>query len=62
MADVLCRAGETDLGDGQWLPIDGSPVDFTFPGEPGFASTQPLFDCDAMMSFVPPAGVTHVSY
>lgn len=40
--------GETDLGDGQWLPIDGSPVDFIFPGEKGFASTQPLYDCDAL--------------
>ena len=40
--------GETDLGDGQWLPIDGSPVDFVFPGEKGFASTRPLYDCDAL--------------
>lgn len=40
--------GETDLGDGQWLPIDGSPVDFIFPGEKGFASTQPIYDCDAL--------------
>ncbi|AWD22282.1 hypothetical protein [Fuscovulum blasticum] len=40
--------GETDLGDGQWLPIDGSPVDFTFPGDKGFASTQPIYDCDAL--------------
>lgn len=40
--------GETDLGDGQWLPIDGSPVDFIFPGEEGFLSTQPKYDCDAL--------------
>jgi hypothetical protein len=40
--------GETDLGDGQWLPIDGSPVQFVFPEEEGFLSTQPLFDCDAL--------------
>ncbi len=40
--------GQTDLGDGQWLPIDGSPVDFAFPGEKGFAATQPLYDCDAL--------------
>lgn len=44
----LAGPGETDLGDGQWLPIDGSPVDFIFPGEKGFASTQPLYDCDAL--------------
>jgi hypothetical protein len=39
-----------DGGDGNYLPLDGSPVQFIFPGEPGFASTQPLFDCDAVMS------------
>jgi hypothetical protein len=38
--------GETDLGDGQWLPIDGSPLQFIFPGEEGFLSSQPLFDCE----------------
>ncbi|GHC50092.1 hypothetical protein [Neogemmobacter tilapiae] len=42
--------GETDLGDGQWRPIDGRPVEFIFPGEPGFMSTQPVFECDALMS------------
>jgi hypothetical protein len=40
--------GETDLGDGQWLPIDGSPLQFISPGEPGFAATQPLYDCDPL--------------
>ena len=40
--------GETDLGDGQWLPIDGSPVDFVFPGEVGFLANQPIYDCDAL--------------
>ncbi|VDC20429.1 hypothetical protein [Pseudogemmobacter humi] len=45
--------GQTDLGDGQWLPIDGSPLDFIFPGEPGFASTRPLFDCDPLMTRAP---------
>lgn len=39
-----------DGGDGTYLPLDGSPIQFIFPGEPGFASTQPLFDCDAVMS------------
>lgn len=34
--------GETDLGDGQWRPIDGSPVQFVFPDEPGFLATQPI--------------------
>ena len=40
--------GETDLGDGQWLPIDGSPVEFIFPGEDGFLATQPKYDCDVL--------------
>jgi hypothetical protein len=40
--------GETDLGDGQWRPIDGSPVEFIFPGEPGYLATQPIYDCDAL--------------
>ena len=45
--------GETDLGDGQWLPIDGSPVQFVFPGEDGFLSSQPLYDCDALTAELP---------
>lgn len=40
--------GETDLGDGRWLPIDGSPVEFVFPGEKGFLARQPIHDCDAL--------------
>ena len=54
--------GQTDLGDGMWREIDGRPVQFIFPGEPGFAAKQPLFDCDAIMSMAQPEGVTHVSY
>lgn len=54
--------GETDLGDGQWRPIDGSPVDFAFPGDPGFASKQPIHECDEIMSFAVPEEVTHVRY
>jgi len=45
--------GEADLGDGDWLPVDGSPVQFIFPGEPGYLSTQPIFECDAQMSSYP---------
>ncbi len=39
---------------GDFLPLDGSPVEFIFPGEPGFAASQPLFDCDPMMSQLQP--------
>lgn len=45
---------EWEQPDGQWLPLEGSPVEFILPGEPGFASTQPIFDCDAMMSGLGP--------
>lgn len=41
---------EWDPGDGNYLPVDGSPVEFIFPGEPGFLKTQPIYDCDAVMS------------
>ncbi|QYZ69853.1 hypothetical protein [Neotabrizicola shimadae] len=43
---------EWDGGEG-FVPIDGSPVQFILPGEPGFAATEPLFDCDAIMSSYP---------
>ncbi|MCB6178110.1 hypothetical protein LHP98_08200 [Rhodobacter sp. Har01] len=46
--------GETDLGDGQWLPSDGRPMDFAFPGDKGFGATQPIFDCDAVLSLTWP--------
>ncbi len=45
--------GEADFGDGQWLPIDGSPVQFIFPEEPGYMATQPLFECDALTAELP---------
>jgi hypothetical protein len=48
-----------DGGNGEYVPIDGSPVQFVFPGEPGFAATEPLYECDAVLSSLPP-GVIHV--
>jgi hypothetical protein len=45
--------GETDLGDGLWRPIDGSPVEFIFPGEEGFLDRQPKYDCDALTARAP---------
>lgn len=47
---------EWDGGSG-YVPIDGSPVQFIFPGEPGFAATEPLFECEGVMSALPPAVV-----
>jgi hypothetical protein len=40
--------GETEMEDGQWLAVDGSPVEFVFPGEEGFLAAQPRYDCDAL--------------
>jgi hypothetical protein len=40
---------EWDGGDG-FVPLDGSPLQFVFPGEPGFFSTEPLYECDAVLS------------
>jgi hypothetical protein len=51
--------GETDLGDGQWLPIDGSPVEFIFPGEEGFLGIQPKYDCDVLSAELPVVRVSH---
>ncbi len=44
-------------GQSEWmtdegaLPVDGTPRQFIFPGEKGFFSTEPIFDCDATMSY-----------
>lgn len=51
--------GETDLGDGIWRPIDGSPVEFIFPGEEGFLARQPKYDCDALTASLPVWRVSH---
>lgn len=47
---------EWDGGDGTYLPLDGSPVQFVFPGEKGFFATEPLFECDAVLSSYRPGG------
>lgn len=47
-------AGPSQWWDGtQYLPMDSSPMQFIQPGEKGFAETQPLFECDAVMSSLP---------
>jgi len=49
-------AGPTRWTDGASdpVPVDGSPLQFIFPGEPGFFSTEPLFECDAILSSYTP--------
>jgi hypothetical protein len=49
-------ASESDDGSGNWLPMEGSPVKFFKPDEKGFESTQPIFDCDAVLSALPLKG------
>ncbi len=41
---------EMQAEDGSWVMIEGAPISFISPGEPGFESTTPLFECDAQMS------------
>lgn len=36
--------------DGTWFTVEGAPISFMKPGEPGFGSTTPLFECDDQMS------------
>jgi hypothetical protein len=44
-------SGPSEWDDGTgYVPMDGSPVQFILPGEPKFGSTQPIFDCDTVVS------------
>ncbi len=53
-------SGQSEWFDGtDWLPMDGSPVQFIQPGEPGFGATQPIFDCGALMSQAPANALLH---
>jgi hypothetical protein len=41
---------DAELADGETFSGDRTPVDFIFPGEPGFADTIPLYQCDDVVS------------
>lgn len=43
---------EWESEDGSWTAINGAPVSFILPGEPGFAATTPIFECNAQMSML----------
>ena len=44
-------SGPSEWNDGiGYVPIDGSPVQFILPGEAKFGTTEPIFDCDAILS------------
>jgi len=50
----LFFAGPSEWDDGSGpVPIDGSPLQFIFPCEPGFSTTEPLFECNAVLSRYP---------
>lgn len=53
--------GEWWTEDG-WVPYVARPMQFIFPGEPGFAATQPLFECDALMSQAEIPGLTQARF
>lgn len=44
-------AGSSEIWSGEaWLPLEGAPMTFDFDGDRGFGATQPIFDCDAVLS------------
>lgn len=43
---------EWQAEDGTWSTSEGSPVSFILPGEPGFDSTTPIYECNAQMSML----------
>ena len=52
-------SSEWDDGNGNWLPMDSHPIKFFRDGDKGFESTQPIFDCDAVLSQLSRKGLTH---
>lgn len=46
----LSGTSEWENEDGTWTIINGAPITFINPGEPGFGNTKPLFECDGEMS------------
>ncbi|WP_377509801.1 hypothetical protein [Octadecabacter sp. R77987] len=36
---------------------DSTPVEFSFPGEPGFLAAEPIYDCDVILSLAEPVDI-----
>ncbi len=53
---------EWQAADGSWTPAEGAPVSFILPGEPGFNSTTPLFECDDQMSSLANPALTPAAF
>jgi hypothetical protein len=47
---------EFENAEGERVSTTQPPASFAFPGEEGFASDEPLFDCDMLMTALPAAG------
>ena len=47
---------EFENAEGERVTTAQPPASFAFPGEEGFASDEPLFDCDMLMTALPAAG------
>lgn len=43
----LSGLSQWEQPDGTWYPFENTPIKFYYPGQPGFQSTIPLFDCNA---------------
>lgn len=41
---------EMTTAEGELIHSEDSPAAFAFPGEPGFAASEPEFDCDALLA------------
>lgn len=48
--EVISRSGEEDING------DERPMRFAFPGDPGFAASEPEYDCDALLAALSGAG------
>lgn len=46
----LSGTSEWQNEDGSWVTLNGAPITFSRPGEPGFGATVPLFECEGQMS------------
>jgi hypothetical protein len=54
-------AGSSEyMSEGEWLPLEGAPMSFEFEGDKGFGATQPIFDCDAVLSWLRPQALGQI--
>ncbi|WP_202900107.1 hypothetical protein [Thioclava atlantica] len=51
-----------ESADGEVATFDDSPARFDFPGDPGFSSQTPEYDCDMMMTGAPGAAQTLIRF